>query len=347
MRAHPRADSAGGAAYSVAVRSLSTMGALGAVALAACDAGAAYLPAGSEVPSAFDDPALVAQIDANDGAEREVLRLHGFADGAPAVYWELGEIESAATMPLHRLCRRSGARCVPVDHPYVVEQLPGDPGYSHFGRVSTVEVTGAWAGEVFPSRQAIDDGVRDGLLLAPQQTNLYVHAPIVHRDVRVEVGDDAFASPVPIYARGLEASCIDFAATHGDRLLDDSSTATILLRNVYILTRDGEDLPLNERMRGEDLTGDGDTNDSNGVLGVSFEDERYTPAWTVVLVTVPATYASIDTAMDQAVADARAGEDLFTIDEDYELTPIEGRVVGFEETGRIVDCPIQSAPGAL
>ncbi len=320
---------------------------LGVLVLGACDAGASYLPPGASVPSAYDDPALAAQIDAGDGVEREVLRVQGFAAGAPTTYWDLGEVESAATMPLHRLCRRTGARCVPVDHPYVVEHLPGDAGYSHFGRVSAVEVTGAWAGEVFPSRAAIDDGVRDGLLLAPRETNLYVHAPLVHEDVRVQVGDDMFVAPVPVYARGLAATVIDFGATHGDRLLEDTSAGTILLRNVYVITREGESMPLNERARGADLTGDGDTDDSNNVLGVDFEDERYTPAWTMVLVTVPSTYASIDTAMDQTIADARAGEDLFTIDADYQLAPIEGRVVDFEETARIVDCPIQSAPGAL
>lgn len=319
-----------------------------ALLLAACDAGAAYLPAGSTVPSAYDDAVLEARIDASDGVGREVLRIHAFAAGEPAVYWSFGESDSAATMPLYRLCRREGARCVAVDHPYVVEHLPGDAGYSHFGRVHTVEVTAAWAGERFPSRQAIDDGVRDGILGAPTRTNLWVHCPIVHRDVRVEVGDEAFVAPVPIYAQGLEAACVDFAATHGDRLIDDASAGTVLTRNVYILTREGESAPLHEGLRGADLTGDGDTNDSNAVLGVAFDDEQYTPAWTVVMVTVPADYRSIDTTMDQTMADHRAGEDMFTIDPvDYAITPIEGRVVAFEEPGTIVDCPMQSAPGAL
>jgi hypothetical protein len=67
-----------------------------------------------------------------------------------------------------------------------------------------------------------------------------------------------------------------------------------------------------------------------------------------VMVTVPADYRSIDTTMDETMADYRAGEDMFTIDPvDYSLTPIDGRVIAFEEPGTVVDCPIQSAPGVL
>jgi hypothetical protein len=47
---------------------------------------------------------------------------------------------------------------------------------------------------------------------------------------------------------------------HGS--LEDTSAGTILLRNVYVITREGESMPLNERARGADLTGDGDTDDA-------------------------------------------------------------------------------------
>lgn len=321
--------------------------ALAVAATVGCEGSSAYLPAGATVPSAWDDAELTARIDAADHVEREVWLVHAFAEGAPATYWNFGTAPDAGTMPLHRLCRREGTRCVDVDHPYVLEHLPGDPDYRSYGRVHTVAVTDRWSGERFPSRQAIDDGVRDGLLEAPRVTNLWRHCPVVHRDVRVEVGEGAWVSPVPVYAQGVEASCVDFAATHGDRLLDDADAGTVLVRNVYILTRQGDAGPLHEVARGEDLTGDGDTDDSNAIFGVDYASDHYTPAWSMVTVTVPATYASIDTAMDETIADYRAAEDMFTIDADYRIAPIEGRVVAFEETGTIVDCPLQSAPGAL
>jgi hypothetical protein len=308
---------------------------------------AAYLPPGSAVPSAYADLTLSAQIDAHDSVERLVPRVQAFAEGEPVAYWHFGELPDEGTMPLYRVCRREGTRCVPVDHPPVVEHLPGDDGYRHFGRVHEVDVSARWAGERMPSREAIDDAVRDGLVSAPRATTRYRHCPIVHEDVRVEVGPGETAAPVPVYAQGVEARCVDFGATHGDRTLESTSAATVLIRNVYVLTREGEDGPLIEAMRGEDLTGDGDLDDSNNVLAVGLANRDYTPVWSVVMVTVPASFEGIDTYLDQTRSDVMAATTMFTIDTDYRIAPIAGQVVDFEESGVLVDCPIQSAAGAL
>lgn len=308
---------------------------------------AAYLAPGSVVLAAEDDPALAAQIDEGDGVDRVVRRTQGFAEGAPVAYWDFGVVPDDGTMAVYRLCRREGTRCVTVDHPLVAEHLPGEPGYRHYGRVHEVEVSASWAGELLVSREAIDDAVRDGLVLAPRMTSIYRHCPIVHRDVRVEVGPDALVEPVPIYAQGVEARCVDFGTTHGDRLVEDAERGAVLIRNVYVLTREGEDAPLIEAMREMDLTGDGDTDDSNNVLGVGFESRDYTPLWRMVTVTVPGSFAGIDTMADQTVSEVMEAEAMFTIDADYQLAPIADRVVAYEETETLVDCPIQSAPGVL
>ena len=101
-------------------------------------------------------------------------------------------------------------------------------------------------------------------------------------------------------------------------------------------------------MRDQDLTGDGDRRDTNNVLGVGYTSLVYTPLWRVVRVVVPADYASIDTAMDDASATYTAATDMFTIDPiTYELEPIADRVVAHEITTTLVDCPVQSAPGSL
>lgn len=317
------------------------------LALAACGGETAWLPAGATVPP--PDAATLARIDANDGVERDVLLVTGFAEGDPVRYWDLGAVPSDDTMPMYFLCRReTGSACAPVDHPPVAELLPGDVGHSHFGRVHEVEVTDAWDGERLPSRQAIDDAVRDGLVRAPVRTDRSAHCPIVHPDVRLDLGEGSEAAPAPIYVGGIEAACIPFHETHGLRALSDTTEGLVLVRNVYALFRDGEDAPISEIVRDEDLTGDGDRRDTNNVLGVAFSSLTYTPLWRVVRVVVPAGYSSIDTSMDDATATYTAATDMFTIDPTtYEIEPIADRVVTHEVTTDLVDCPIQSAPGSL
>ena len=201
-----------------------------ALALAGCSEGTAWLPAGATVPAA--DDATLARIDANDGVDREVLRVSGFAEGEPVRYWDLGVVPSDGTMPMYFLCRRgSGSTCTPVDHPPIAELLPGDEGYAHFGRVHEVEVTDAWDGERLPSRQAIDHAVRDGLVRSPVRTDRYAHCPIVHPEVRVEVDDGVEVAPGPIYVGGVEAACIPFHQTHRLRALDDTADGLVLVRN--------------------------------------------------------------------------------------------------------------------
>lgn len=291
--------------------------------------------------------AQLAAIDEADAVARVVLPISGFTEGAPVRYWDFGLVPSAGTMPMYFLCRRRGAACRPIEHPPIAEHLPGENGYSHFGRVFEVEVTDAWAGEVIPSRSAIDDAVRDGLVRAPVSTHRYAHCPIVHPDVRVALGDGSEEAPEPIYVRAMEAHCVAFWRTHGTRELADVDEGALLIRNVYALFREGDAMPISEIVRDVDLTHDGDTRDTNNVLGVGHGLE-YTPLWRAVRVTVASDYASIDTAMDETMASYRAATDMFTIDAaTYEIAPIAGRVVSFEVTDTLIDCPAQSAPGAL
>lgn len=307
------------------------------------------LPAGSEVPALADDPLLLAQVDGADGVGRQVWLTHGFAGGEPVAYWDLGVVASDHAMPLYVLCRDEGTRCAPIaEHPHVAAALPGSTGYAPFGWIHEVAVTTSYAGQRLTSEAAIDEAVAAGLVARPEPTLSYVELAIVHPDTRVELGPEDWAPPNgTVYAEGVVAPAIDFTATHRRLPLLSASTGTIELRNVYSLRRDGEAMPIHERARGVDLTGDGDLSDSNNILGEALADLSYTPLWRPVSVTVPASYASIDTAMDETMADARASTDLFTIAPDYSITPIDGRVVSHEVSTLLVNCPIQSAPGAF
>lgn len=316
------------------------------LSLAGCGT-SAVLPPGTEIPAL--DGALLAQVQANDGVGERVWLTHGFSGGEPVAYWDFGRVASDAAMPVYVLCRPSGSSCNPIEtHPRIAPALPGDEGYSPFGWVHEVAVTDAYAGEVIASVTAIDDAVSAGLVSEPESTLFYIELAIVDPDTSLEVGPDDWVPPnATVYVGGFAASAVDFSGTHPRLRLDNPSTGTVLVRNVYILTRDGESMPLNERMRGEDLTGDGDLGDANSILGARLDEPDYTPLWAMVLVTVPSDYASIDTSMDQTIADAESATDLFTIAPDYSIEPIEGRVVAFEIPGARVNCPIQSALGAL
>lgn len=314
--------------------------------LPACGPSAVLAP-GSEVPML--DGARLAQLEANDGVGERIWLTHGFSGGETVAYWDLGPVTSDVAMPVYVLCRPSGSSCAPIsEHPRVVAALPGDEGYSPFGWVHEVAVTDAYAGEVLSSRGAIDDALAAGLVIEPEPSLFFVELAIVHPDTLIELGPDDWAAPnATVYADGFSASAVDFSAAHPRLRLDDPSSGTVLVRNVYLLTREGESAPLHERARGQDLTGDGDLGDANNILGARLEEADYTPLWAMVLVTVPSDYASIDTSMDQNIADAESATELFTIAPDYRIEPIEGRVVDFEIPGLRVNCPIQSAPGAL
>jgi hypothetical protein len=319
-----------------------------ALSLAAC-ATDRFLPPGSVVPPLDGDPELLARVETADAVQALVHRTHGFSMGETIWYWDLGPVAGELAMPVYVLCRTSGSRCEPVDHPKIAEALPGTEGYVPFGWIHEVPVTERWTGQVIPSALALEDARRAGLVEAPEPTGFAVELSIVHPDVRLEVGPgDATVPPnATVYAEGLAAPAFDFEEAHGRIRLVDPEAGRLLVRNVYVLTRDGETMPILERMRGMDLTGDGDLSDSNNLLGTRPGEGDYSSLWHVVQVTVPAAYASIDTAMDDAMAEARAATDLFTIAPDYTLEPIAGRVVDFTIEPRWVSCPVQSAPGAL
>ncbi|HJL19672.1 MAG TPA: hypothetical protein RMH99_28680 [Sandaracinaceae bacterium LLY-WYZ-13_1] len=297
------------------------------------------------LPSLYDDPALAAQVAEADGIDGVAPRLGGFVHGAPVRYWTVGGATEVA-MPVYRLCRAEGDEtCAPIDHPPVVDRIPGEDGYSAFGQVHWVQLPEGWDGRL-ASVDAIEAEIGERGLAPPVATSELWHCPIAGADARLDVGlEEPMGPDETVYVRGMEARCFDFTATRDHRaVLPDG---TMFVRNVYVLQREGEDAPLVEAARMEDLTGDGDTTDSNNVFGVGLEDFDYTPLWRLVVVTVPDDYASIDTAGDEATADYTDSAQMFDVAPDYTITPIEGAIVDYELTDTLINCPLQSADGAL
>lgn len=320
------------------------------LALFGCADANLYLPPGATVPSITTNADRVALIDDGDGVDREVRLTNAFVGGEPVRYWGMGTVPDDEPMDLYVLCRRAGGigACRAIaEHPPIAVAMPGSPDYAPFGRVIEVEVGAAYAGERIPSVAALEQAVARGLLSAPRRTTRFREIVQVHPDVRLEVDAGVLVAPTPIYAEGYAGAAFDFSTTHGEYELVDERGGVVLTRNVYVLTRDGDAMPLSEPARMADITGDGDTNDSNQVFGVALTSPDYTPLWRMVRVTVPAAYASIDTASDETMAEYMNSHDMFDIAPDYTITPIAGRVVSHEITTTLINCPIQSAPGAL
>lgn len=323
------------------------------------------LPAGENVESIYDYPELSDQVTEFDGVGDLIPRVSGFANG-PVQFWDFGEAPDNAA-PIHAFYWGDLAGELGVDWDFqpnwtgqvvnVVDSIPGDPQYTPFWFIVLHKVTPEYAGQIIPSFSAIEEAVALGLL-EPEPTlpQLYSNCPIVHRDVRLEVGldgdgddadggNDGLLAPIPVFYRGMQATYFDFArsAVHGPRPLVDGTRVTT--SHTFVLTRPAEP-PLSELRRGVDMTGDADATDTNDVFPYPLSDENYTPLRHSWLVTVPTATGSIDTAADELSADLDAFEDLYASDNPLVANPTN--VLAFEAEARAArNMPLQSAPGDL
>lgn len=292
------------------------------------------LPAGSDVPAAADDPALEAQIAANDGVDGEVPLLAGFAGGGPTAYWDFGDAPSFAA-PLWVLVRKDAdGDLTPIEHPTIAQVIPGQPRYSPYWAVSFAEVTDAYDGEIIPSLEALQEAQDLGLVSAPVDQGVVVNCPVVAGDVTLEVGGGAppLAPSTLLYWAGHAVPYYDFG------LVPMQDQATVLEAPMYRLRREGGE-PLSEPLRHVDMTGDGDIKDTNNIFASTTEAASYTSLCRVVDVAVPSDYQSIDTSGDQSIADFRDAEELFDPD------PVTGNVIAYSETEELFNCPQQRAEG--
>lgn len=299
------------------------------------------LPPGSIVPGIATDELLAAQVDQNDGVDRRVPLNSAFVGGGQVRFWDFGPApdNSAPLVFLRRPTTDGSIDLVP--HPPILDVIPGDPNYTPFWAVWHVDVSDSYAGEVIPSLQALQEAQSLGLVSAPEQRPAYLNCPVVHPDVRIEVGagnDDA--APSPGFYRGVQVDLVNFAFRP---LLEDKTHVPVA--DLYVLKREGGD-PLSEVTRGVDMTGDGDTNDSNNLFQHARDDDPYTPLSRIVIVTVPAAYMSIDSYQDEAMADATDDAQLFETGSDPPA-PRAGAVLAVERTDELRNLPVQEEPGEL
>lgn len=294
------------------------------------------LPAGTVLPSIDDDPALAAQLDEYDGVGELVPRVRSFAGGAPVWAWDLGVDAPAFAAPVYMLMAHTAGGDVRVPHNTLIDSLPGEPGYSPYWAAFQVFVTDAYRGEIIPSVAAIDDAVARGLVERPVAIDLAVDCPAVASHVRLEVGggQPPLAPPRRFNVRGFTVPYYDF----GPMVMEDRVRVPDARR--YVVRREGGE-PISEPVRGVDVTGDGDTNDTNDIYVHTPGEPVSVPRCRAVNVVVPAATASIDTHRDETMADLRDAAQLFDPD------PVAGTVVAFTVTDEVRHCVLQRQAGGL
>jgi len=306
------------------------------------DRGALILPAGTELPSAEDDPALAAKIDANDGFDGEVAwALEGFWGGRAVTWWDFGSA-SPLPIPLYMLVEEDphgafearGKKWSPVPEHYpIFDKIPGDAGYSPWWEVVLVPITTRYAGEVLPSFEAVAAAEAKGLVQAPIPLPIAVNCPVVLPSARLErEPGGALEEPFEAYFRGVEVHYFSF-----DMIAFDGPS--VALSSVYQLRREGGE-PLSEVVRGVDMSGDGDAQDTNDVFLDGPGDDAYSGMVALVDVVVRGDTASIDS---EGEPDVRGVDDLFARTGGA-LVPDPARVVAVYPRGGTLNRPIAPPP---
>lgn len=269
------------------------------------------LGANERVPKAADDEVLATRIASNAGAAGPLVPLlTGFANGAEVLYWEFGD-SSSSVEPVWILERADGE---PIEHPPIVDSLPGDDAYSPFRAVFRVQITGTYAGEQIASLAALEDAIALGLVREPLAAGTYVSWPIVPGDFELERRGEEPLGAKPIYGAGVSAHYLPVAGAQPFERSVPAGTS-------YSLRRQHELQPLDEGALGADLNGDDDQLDSNLIFEVA-ADEAPSGLWSLTEVTVDSAYM---------FGAYRADSDLFAPDEMDVVGPVAGAFIELTE----------------
>jgi hypothetical protein len=185
-------------------------------------ASAHLLPKGATVPSVADNAELANQIVLNDGVDEKLLmgtggaipRGTGSSAGDTVRYWSFGAATRAPS-PLYVFVEDTGAGRSPIDHPALVDALPGDRGYSAIHAINQVVVTAAYAGQRITTIDALADAIDLGLIHIPEPTGTFVASPIVAPGTSLDVGGAGPAQPETVYGRGYAVAMFRLGGARG------------------------------------------------------------------------------------------------------------------------------------
>lgn len=231
------------AAVTVAAVALGAAGCLGPLVDDKPGASSHLLRPGSQVPSAADNPELADQIRINDGLDDiafamsggVVPRGTGMSAGAPVRFWSFGPA-SRAPAPLYEFYARTESGLVRLDHPALVDALPGDPAYSPLHVINQVVVTDAYADQLITSMDALDDAFDLGLVEAPISTQTFVDSPIVLPNTQLDVGNGKpQVLPETVYARGYTITAFRLGGALGVQPTGTTGTTVLATSQVSFL----------------------------------------------------------------------------------------------------------------
>jgi hypothetical protein len=167
------------------------------------------LPPFTEVPAVASHPVLERQIRINDGISDSLVAMggavplrNGFAKGTAIRYWDLGDAPQTFAQ-IYVLYQADGT--TRLDHPPIVDTVPGDTGYSPFRLVQNVVVTDTYKGQVIPSFEALNDAVDMGIVLepTPPEMPMWIDGPVVQVGAKLDTGPgQAPVETFPVYAHG-------------------------------------------------------------------------------------------------------------------------------------------------
>lgn len=255
-------------------------------------------------PDVEDDDEYVERFEYLKGI---VPRLSAFAGGRRIWFWSFdapGDFHAPIFSLWH--CDTD----TPVGTPNIVDVIPGDPAYTPLWRLVKACVSPSYSGQVIASRQGLDDALAAGIVSEIRPTTTIVSCPVVSRDALLELapatpgGPPQYAPPGVGYYREQLAHYFVIMPTV------EIAEGVVPSKPLYVLQRIDESDPLDETLVDRDLTGDGDTVDTNDVFSAEPDSADFSSLVYLVSVRVGAEYSGIDTTQDETLADFRSASDL-------------------------------------
>lgn len=235
------------------------------------------LPSDATVKSGASDTIISRKIDMGDGVSMgKATPKAGWAMGRSVRYWDLGVARGTA-LPAFQLarCDADGAPLEDgvLDHPLLVDAIPGDADYTQFWAIYYACVTPEYRGERVPSLLALNDAYEMGLLIQPEMPLAWKHCPLVSDGVALEEAPEGLGWTRTAYYRGYAITYIDFGAQGS---VVPSMGRNVSTGNVYELVKQGSTKVERVVFASAAFNEDGTRSD------------KYTPVWTIVNVVVAA-----------------------------------------------------------
>jgi hypothetical protein len=283
-----------------------------------------------EVRALERNPDAKMKLDLNDGLPLGTVPLRtGFVAGHEVRYWDLGQSPTSAE-PIWIFLRHLGDGSEEVEHPPLIDSIPGDTAYSPIRMVFEVYVTPKWARQKFPSLRAVEDGVELGLLEEPVAKEFFTNCVVTLKDNLVEGPEDTKFTPTEVYYRGRSVYQFCVGDLAGNSGLFASKMGAPVFGNAFVLRRETEAMPLDEGTVKADLNGDGDQLDANVVFDSNVGDAGYTSLWKNLDVVVESNYK---------FGDAQGQDKLFT-KVAWGLQGMDPPVIEYKDTLLILNRPL-------